>query len=308
MKKYNVAFSINKKHILYMHVVLASLIDNNKDKFFDVYLLHNDGICEKDLEYFSNILKIKNFHKNYIIHIIDMKNVKDFNTIANHSVAHWGTEVFFRLFLENIITEKHASVLILDCDTICIGDISFMYEFKSNSLMIGDGFFVNQKSKAPSRINPGASCLNLDRARELNFKDKTIDLIKRVPNTTDEGAIGELFLQDMQFVREEKLYTMSTRHKVPKNLKNVALVHFVGKKPFYMSLFFRHSVALSKIFYYYVEFFIPKNSMWKFNFMRFNSIYITRFYYSIIKGLGFKKLAKKIYKFNENVLFKIIDK
>lgn len=267
--------------------------------------MHNDCLKSEDLKYFEMIMEKEHLSISYKIILVNMQENYDYceiEKIKKDNLTFWGMEIFFKLFLTDII--KNGSVLYLDTDVLCLGNIDFMYNFDLESNV----FIKCNAKKYPDvkNINAGVMSINIDRARKLNFKEKSISYIKNNIKHTEEMLINDIFFEYTELPRN-KIYNIQSHYINHKKLNDIALIHFVSVKPWCRTVFFRKSIFLANLFYNYCEMFILKENLLKFKLLRINNVYITRFIYSIVKFVKLPKLAKNILKLNEKNLMQLID-
>lgn len=118
----NIAISIDNKYAPIGSVLLRSILTNSDDKkHYNFIILYkqlsekNIALIKTDLEKFTNkTLIFRDIH--YI--------VKDYN-FATHT--HFTQETYFRFVLPEIFYDLD-KIIYLDCDLICLGDISKLHE------------------------------------------------------------------------------------------------------------------------------------------------------------------------------------
>lgn len=170
----NVVYSSSNLYCWVMCVSLLSLLENNKNYFFNVYILSNN-ISE------SNISKIyaslKEF--NCEINIIDISAYKEkIGNIPIHARRDFAT--FGRLFEAEILPISIHKVIHIDCDTIINGDISDIWNCDiSNKIVAGvcdclsKRYLKVMQAAEPNYIlNAGVLVFNLDMIRKQNLVQK----------------------------------------------------------------------------------------------------------------------------------------
>lgn len=108
--------------------MLTSLSINNKDHI-DLFLLHSE-LDENDFE------KIRDSLSTYDIEIIPLKIDNSMLPPEAPTTEQWSLEIYYRLFLTEILPDSVDRILYLDCDIIINKDLSEFYntDFDDNHL------------------------------------------------------------------------------------------------------------------------------------------------------------------------------
>lgn len=128
---YNLLFSINRGYIPHFKTALNSLLKNNEDKSFRLFLMSSD-LKESD---FSEILS--SFRgRNVSIEKLDVdeKIFEGFPTVKRYPFT-----IYYRLIAPLLLPEEVEKILYLDSDLIVHGDISRLYDisFEDRYYFIG---------------------------------------------------------------------------------------------------------------------------------------------------------------------------
>lgn len=224
----NISFSINRNYLLFCFVTINSLLKNNPNSFFNIYIQHNNCITEADVNTFTNQFPLKNF-RNFKILLLDMSTVGELSEIADG--GKWTKEVYFKLFLPNLLPNED-KILYLDADVAVLGNIdNFLNQNMKEHIFCGDKF--------GGRLNCGVMLINLNLAREKNihkeiftkikdqyFKDRS-DFYK----LTEEYAINTFFPEQITYY--EDIITLGSKNHNLTN-KNYKIVHYLGIKPWHL--------------------------------------------------------------------------
>ena len=121
MKKYNILISFDDNYVDKAMNMLYSLKKNNNDIFFNIYIYYINLSDE-------SITKTNEFCKKYNIGNIIFKKYDANMSNCPLFLGHTTVETYIRLFVPFILDEDVDRMLYLDCDIICNGDISKLYE------------------------------------------------------------------------------------------------------------------------------------------------------------------------------------
>ena len=174
--KYDVVFASDENYIQHLAVAMKSLLQNNKDLTFNIYII-NGGITQ---EAWMKLRKISSLHKAELIDIlIDDSIFKSF--VTNH---HFTKAMYYRLLIPNFINSN--KVLYLDADIIINGNIKELYD-----ITLDDYYLAAVESPEFKRANE----LNMKKSSKYfnsgimlinNKKWKTSKLSKNVINYVNE--------------------------------------------------------------------------------------------------------------------------
>lgn len=173
----NIAISINKKYVNYAIVMLTSLCKNN-DEHIDLYLLHSE-LDKKDFEQFENALT------NFDIGVIPLKIDNSMLPPEAPATEQWSLEIYYRLFLTEILPDSVDRILYLDCDIIINKNIKDFYnsDFQNAHLIVcrdanntrnqftetESEMFKNIYSNPNDYFNSGVLLMNIDTMRNDNI-------------------------------------------------------------------------------------------------------------------------------------------
>ncbi len=275
---YNVVFSINKDYLLFAMVTLYSLLKNNKQHNFNIYIQHNNCITEQDIESITAKNPLRQYD-NFKIILLDVSEINFINESTNK--AYWTKEVLFKIFLPEMLPSCKKA-LYLDVDLIVKGDISKIYEVEMNNIMfLGDTLHSN----GDIGINGGVLLMNLEMAREDNMTKKIVEYMKANPSCTEEEAINKNY-KDQIIFSSEYIYTVSTKRKrITKKylLNNIVIIHYVARKPWVMSPFRKYGIVSTGLWYNYLKGF--SNNKLQFHMVSFYNIYLARIVFSVSRGI-----------------------
>ncbi|TLU82831.1 MAG: glycosyltransferase family 8 protein [Chlorobium sp.] len=175
-EKVNIVFAIDNNYVQHLSVALVSLLDNNKDLSFRIYII-SSGLSDKN---------IKNIHKISDRYDCEVKNitVSDdlFVTLATaHPFYPKGT--YYRLLIPELINEQ--KVLYLDSDIVVNGSIKALYNQDTGENYVcaieDPGFDRHVQLKMDPRavyFNSGMMLINLAKWKRDGIQKKVIDFIE----------------------------------------------------------------------------------------------------------------------------------
>ncbi len=132
---FNVVFTIDGNFIQHFTVTVVSLLENNKDIRFCIYVIHN-------IEDLSLLDKIKKFINDAYETELKFIEVDD-STFAKYKITHHISKaVYFRLLLADILPNTINKILYLDSDVIVTGSLKELFKVSFDSkylLAVPDG-------------------------------------------------------------------------------------------------------------------------------------------------------------------------
>lgn len=268
----NIAFLIDDNYSEQLAVTLASILKNDKHNTrFNVYVL-DTGISE------GNKAKISELKGNYEITFIPVEKslFENFPT-----VYHLKNLNYARILLPSLVDcEK---ILFLDCDLLVLDDLTELYstDFENNyacavrERLSDESYIKNQIKKLGIKtyFNAGVMLLNLEKMRENDIANKSMRFAQEHPEKIlllDQCVLNHVFQDKVKFV--DKKWNYQYKLNVSKKMKNLAIIHFVGKeKPF---LGFAH--PYENLYYNYLKLTPFKISFWGYKQKMWN-MFLTKF-------------------------------
>lgn len=197
MVKYNIVYSCDDNYAMHTGISIISLIENNKDKVFCIWIIENE-ISEINREYL-NIIQCK--YDNVEIRFIDFSIYRTklkLNMLWNISIS-----TYARLFILEILPEDVKTALYLDADVIIVGDIQNIFICLDNDTeAVGVQDVSSNLSKERIQmdsilpyINAGVLGLNLNIMRAKNRQKEFLEYINRNKGQVyhhDQGVINAI--------------------------------------------------------------------------------------------------------------------
>ena len=177
MKNLSVVYHSTDKFSWILGTSMTSLLENNKDVFFDFYIIENK-ISE------SNKDKIMQLEKKYnckveFIPLPDLPEKYGFK--IKKIKENWLFDSFSRLFLGSILSNDISKVLYLDSDVIIDGSIDYLLDFDMNNYLIAgvkESLSKNYYSMFDIKntyFQGGVFLINLDLWRDKQIEKKVVD-------------------------------------------------------------------------------------------------------------------------------------
>ena len=264
MKKYNILISFDDNYVDKAMNMLYSLKKNNNDIFFNIYIYYINLSDE-------SITKTNEFCKKYNIGNIIFKKYDANMSNCPLFLGHTTVETYIRLFVPFILDEDVDRMLYLDCDIICNGDISKLYETNLDKYYFaacqnvppldttGWNETMNINLELPEDnkyINAGVLLINFKKYK----KDYSIEKI----NDFIEENHERLIMQDQDIIN--KMF-----------YKKIKILP--GKYNYQINSYLDNDINKSSVLIHYSDSLKP----WNFN---YNSVIKSKFYYDTLYELG----------------------
>ena len=242
----NICCTVNEKFLRPLKTLLVSLAETQTEKI-DLYLL-NYYLTEneiKEISTFSNVLDIR-FH---LIPFPDRLFQKLKKEATLDEKGGFTIEVFFRLFIPQLLPNTVSRVLFLDADIIVIKDLSFFYHkpFEENyaigtkdimtDLEKWEENLKNRKEKLEMKkestyFNAGSLILNLEKIRkDPDFSEKNLfKLIKEKDFGFHDQDILNFLLRDRVYIFQAYEFNCPPYY-MSEDLNAASILHYTGRKP-----------------------------------------------------------------------------
>ena len=150
---------------------------------------------------------------------------------------HVSTACFFRLLIPLLFPNLDRA-LYVDCDTLCLGDISELYnaDFENNYIMASRGHFYSdyqaRELGIPYYINSGMLMFNIPLMNKENYFEQILNnwkgsLGKQNPFSADETIINWCFHNKIKLVNERWNYCYD-RPYGNRAVSSPRILHFIG--------------------------------------------------------------------------------
>jgi len=192
MRTINVAFAIDQNYIQHLAVAIKSLLENNKDLEFRIYII-NGGI---DNLIWNKLEKILLLYDAVLINI-EIDNILFANLVTNY---HFTKAMYYRLLIPKIIDVE--KILYLDADIVINYSIFELYSTDITNFYIGGiinpGFTRNDKlnmDKNSKYFNSGVMLINNKMWQKDKISDKVIEFVnfnKKIIQFPDQDGLNAI--------------------------------------------------------------------------------------------------------------------
>lgn len=202
-------------NIVYAHDNnLNHLLQRSKDSFFK----HN-----KNVQFFEITEDKGNLLKDFTKELCGFQHVS--------------TACFFRLLIPLLFPNLDRA-LYVDCDTLCLDDISKLYnsDFENNYIIACRGHKYSdtqaKQLELPYYVNSGVLMFNMPLMNKENYFEQILDnwkgsLGKQKPFSADETIINWCFHDKIKLVNEKWNYCYNRKYG-ERTVKEPKILHFVG--------------------------------------------------------------------------------
>jgi lipopolysaccharide biosynthesis glycosyltransferase len=233
----NFLYCFDKNYQIPAFCSIYSILEN-VDKRVNFYLMQ-DVEVEK-LKIPKEILEHKNLNQ---IFKYKVSLEAEFPNLVD---VHVSEATYYRLFIEDYIKEDIKSITYIDCDVICINNpveaINYQYNILDSKKLavavypekgLSEYGFNNFGIKENSYFNAGVMIINLQKWRELNLKNKFMQIIENYNKNLsfwDQDVMniyfnGKYVTLNNNFNYQLKDYKFLDKDK----LTNVMFLHYSGK-------------------------------------------------------------------------------
>lgn len=246
---FNIFFTTDEKYAKFTGISIYSIIDNNKKEYINFHLFVS-GISLKDIELLKNL---KTDYINITLYYINSKFFSDLYTCGHFSQA-----VYYRLAIPNILND-YKKLLYLDVDTICLGNVSDLFNIELDDKIIGavEDYNIDIKhlnnlsfNKKDQYFNSGILLINTQKWNDEKIYSQLIELIiKNKFSYPDQDALNLLLIHKKQCLAEKFNWTNWYRTPQLLNLsnKNITFAHFIGEiKPW-------HKIGFHSLYDFYKQ-------------------------------------------------------
>ncbi|MBV5326035.1 MAG: glycosyltransferase family 8 protein [Chlorobium sp.] len=260
----NIVFATDKNYIQHLSAALVSLLENNKDLSFTVYII-SSGMSEKSYRNIDEIIKNGNCTVKHIT-VSDELFVK---LATAHPFYPKGT--YYRLLIPDLIDEE--KILYLDSDIIVNGSIKELYNQDVEDYFVcaieDPGFDRHrqlQMDKESIYFNSGMMLINLAKWKSTGLQKKVIDFIEHNPDAIwfpDQCGLNSVingrwkkvplkYNQQSSIFSDdfEKKFDCFSVEELAEAKKNPVIIHYTGgSKPWH----FKNRHPYKKLYWKYLK-------------------------------------------------------
>ena len=263
MEKYSVVFATDENYIQHLSVALASLLINNDDSKFDIYIVCS-GMSEEN---FEKLQSIGNKYQTILKQIVVNDEVFD-TLVTNH---HFTKANYYRLLIPNFIQED--KVLYLDADIVVNGSVknlfSIDFEGKYIAAVLNPGFHRHRELKMSldaEYFNSGVMLINNKLWKTNSITDKVIKFVddnQSVIQFVDQCGLnaiinGNWINLPLKFNQQavifgddfKEKYNCFSNDELKEAKENPVIIHYTGSsKPWH----FRNNHQYKNLYWKYLK-------------------------------------------------------
>jgi lipopolysaccharide biosynthesis glycosyltransferase len=255
---FNFLFAFDENYNIQGSVSIFSLLENVKTKI-NIYVIKDH--TNSTYSFPKKILE----HKN--LNTLIVKEIQTVEEFYNISTSHVSQATFYRLYLSNLFENEDFNIVYLDADIVCvrnpIDELKLAFEQMSLDLkFIGfaDELKKSQYSEPFKRLNmkndkyfnAGVMLLNLKKWKELNYTQKSLELIEKLNDKAkfwDQDILNSL-IDGEYFTISNNLNFRTSEVPTDRNLDQEKFIHYSGKsKPWSVGgIFEEHGMIYHKYY------------------------------------------------------------
>ena len=247
----HVAVALNRKYIYYSIVMMTSFCANNKEEHNDFWLLHSK-LTPDDLDVIRGALAVYDV----TIHELVIPAARVENELPQPTVRAWTLEIYYRLFLSELLPAEVGQIFYFDVDMIVNRSLAELYHGVTGDKDLwavedcDSTYFTEQMNRRLAEIgapllpvdyryfNSGMLLLNIDRMREYTF-DRYLDAIRKweyAMTAPDQDILNYIHGRNAGYLPGDR-YNLFARYAHQHGVtydevkEQVAVVHYTGDKP-----------------------------------------------------------------------------
>jgi lipopolysaccharide biosynthesis glycosyltransferase len=260
----NIVFATDRNYIQHLGAALKSLLANNEELTFKVYII-SSGMSNADLR---NINEIIEGH-DCTVHHITVSDELFVKLATAHPFYPKGT--YYRLLVPDLIDEE--KLLYLDSDIIVNGSINELYDQDPGDYYVcaieDPGFDRHdalRMDKSSAYFNSGMMLINLRKWKETGLQKQVIDFIEKNPDKIwfpDQCGLNSVingrwkkvplkFNQQSSIFSDDfdKKFNCFSKSELDEARKNPVIIHYTGgSKPWH----FRNSHPYKQLYWKYLK-------------------------------------------------------
>lgn len=242
----NILIAMNDAYVKYYQVVVTSLCRNNSESDIVIHIPYTSELSEEGLALITktandNNAKVKTYELN-------KDNIKAMSELP---LGMWSVETFFRLFVQDIISDTEDRILWLDGDIIVNGDISDFYniDFEGNYYAACEDIAISRgKMKqeydnlgwdsSQIYVNAGVLLINLAQLRREKITQndivKFIEINHEKMHFLDQYTLNAMFHDRIKLADGFKYNCQVSSYSYTKGrqiLNESVILHFPGYRP-----------------------------------------------------------------------------
>lgn len=242
----NILIAMNDAYVKYYQVVVTSLCRNNSESDIVIHIPYTSELSEEGLALITktandNNAKVKTYELN-------KDNIKAMSELP---LGMWSVETFFRLFVQDIISDTEDRILWLDGDIIVNGDISDFYnvDFEGNYYAACEDIAISRGkmkqeydnlgwNSSQIYVNAGVLLINLAQLRREKITQndivRFIEINHEKMHFLDQYTLNAMFHDRIKLVDGFKYNCQVSGYSYTKGrqiLNESVILHFPGYRP-----------------------------------------------------------------------------
>ncbi|NLC94101.1 MAG: glycosyltransferase family 8 protein [Bacilli bacterium] len=243
----NILITLDSNYLWPLRVMLTSMIMNNPNETFDIYLMHS-RLKDEEIEDLAKFIKKNNMR----LHVVEI----DDHYFNDAKVCmHYPKEMYYRLLAHKFLPQELRRILYLDPDILVLNPLRSFYETDLTNFMYAACChkkfairFVNQLRFSAHKIynyyNSGVLLINLDLVREHVNEHEIFAFVDKYHNRLilpDQDVLNALYsgkikeMDEIYYNYDARLYLYYktlTYGKCDMDyvINNTVFLHFCGKK------------------------------------------------------------------------------
>ncbi len=247
MDTIHIICNIDDNYVMPYMTTVCSLRKNNPETPFHIHIL-SAGLksdTEKAITSYSSSLDLP-----VSFYTLDRNWVE---SNLPQLTGHISTATFYRCFMSDVLPAEIHRALYIDCDLLVTDNLDELWRFDMGDAVVGvveDMWALNgikdERLGYPasySYFNAGVLLINMDRWREMNVSQLSLDFIrqyKEVLKYNDQDILNGIFynrkiwlpvrynMQDGFYRRRRKFLPQHLIPEVDANLRTPAILHYTG--------------------------------------------------------------------------------
>ena len=247
METINILCATDNNYAPYCGIMLTSVFDSNRDCHFNVYVLTDGSLSEKNIRKFGRLGE--KYANTITLKSVDNKLVADFPI---NSKLHISQATYYRLFAPYLLSNISRCIY-FDSDIVICGDIKPLWKID----LTGKAFIGAKDSQSEiccrrldyqsefGYLNAGVCVFNLDFWRNNNLSEQLCEYIsdnKEIIPYMDQDALNGLLHEQMaefpeRYNFQQKFflkqcwndYTESYQRHLLDEVDNASVIHYCGK-------------------------------------------------------------------------------
>lgn len=148
--------------------------------------------------------------------------------------SHFSNAIYYRLKLPELLPDDVDTVLYLDSDTICVGDIDRIFDVNIKNYVVAGvldpaASIFQRGQKLDLYINSGVLLINVLRWRQEGLFKKCLEWVKQNPQSVckDQDALNHVLRGRIRLIdgNYNKFVTIDTKL----NVENDKILHYISK-------------------------------------------------------------------------------